>query len=424
MAKTYMDNQKYMIRVLVEVKGKASKDDIIGAVFGQTEGLLGKDMDLRNLQEHAKIGRLEPEGQITYSPVNNTTTAIFNLPSSLDIEKTVIIAAALETIDKVGPHSAVFTVEKISDTRQEKRAKIKNRAKELLQKFLEEKQIDVGEIEKELREHIAKKNIIQLVPGNDKIVAHKEYDLQDSVIFVEGKADVQNLVYYGIKNVVSVGGVSDVIPDKIREIANKKEVILFLDGDNGAKKVAENLISRGVKIDYIAQAPAGKEVEELVGKEIHTALRKKRYVGSIDFSNRDNLYQLIDSILKESEQNEPEDTEDKPEQIAEQTADTAKPQINHASYLSNIIGKKQALILYRDNNTEITDMKNIIPKLKEKAQEIMAIYIDGLIPDSVISTIASTNAEYLGITNPNAKYTIKSKLGKNNKNIRVVSLDD
>ncbi|MCS7122555.1 MAG: toprim domain-containing protein [Candidatus Micrarchaeota archaeon] len=430
MGKTYMDNLKYLIRVIVEVKGKVGKEDIIGAVFGQTEGLLGRDMDLRALQDSGKIGRLEPEGELSYSQNTKSTTAILRLPSSLEIEKTVMIGAALETIDKVGPYPAVFQVDKILDMRTEKRAKIRNRAKELLQKFLDEEEIDPKEIENELKRFFSDKNIIQLVSNNDKIVAHREYDMFDEIIFVEGRADVENLISYGIKNVVSVGGVSESIPSKIKEIAEKRSVILFLDGDSGAKRVARNLIEAGVKIDYVARAPDGKEVEELTKKEIYSALKRKRQIDPESKNLAEELERIINTLSKENQEEDEEqqrdssDTQTPPKDSNTKTQDDTP---NHLEYLKQIIGKKQVLMLFNDRTTRVVEALNLIPELKDNIQNLMAIYIDGImIPDKALQMIASSESvKYLGYTNPNAKYSLQTKLqnfGK--KNIKVVSLDD
>ncbi|MBU4086290.1 MAG: hypothetical protein KKB21_01795, partial [Nanoarchaeota archaeon] len=59
-----------------------------------------------------------------------------------------------------------------------------------------------------------------------------------------------------------------------------KEITLFVDGDRGGKLIARNVVDNA-RIDFIAVAPDGKEVEELQGKEILTALRRK--IPSKDF---------------------------------------------------------------------------------------------------------------------------------------------
>ena len=42
-----------------EIEGVVEKPDVIGAVFGQTEGLFGPELELRELQKSGRIGRIE-----------------------------------------------------------------------------------------------------------------------------------------------------------------------------------------------------------------------------------------------------------------------------------------------------------------------------------------------------------------------------
>lgn len=116
MAKTYLSAVKYEVLANYEVKGVVEKPDIVGAIFGQCEGLLGEDMDLKELQQAGKIGRIE----ITVNKGKGTTSGEVIIPSSLDQVKTSILAATIETVEKVGPFEAKVKVLKIGDTRKEK----------------------------------------------------------------------------------------------------------------------------------------------------------------------------------------------------------------------------------------------------------------------------------------------------------------
>ena len=51
--------RKYEIKGKIKVDGVVDKSDVIGAIFGQTEGLMGEELDLRDLQKSARIGRIE-----------------------------------------------------------------------------------------------------------------------------------------------------------------------------------------------------------------------------------------------------------------------------------------------------------------------------------------------------------------------------
>ena len=59
MAKISPTSIKYSIIANFVAEGPFQKPDVIGALFGQTEGLLGSDMELRELQKEGKIGRIE-----------------------------------------------------------------------------------------------------------------------------------------------------------------------------------------------------------------------------------------------------------------------------------------------------------------------------------------------------------------------------
>lgn len=47
----YASTAKYVVEARFTVEGVVEKPDVIGAIFGQTEGLFGPDLDLRELQK-------------------------------------------------------------------------------------------------------------------------------------------------------------------------------------------------------------------------------------------------------------------------------------------------------------------------------------------------------------------------------------
>ncbi len=266
MAKTYLDTVKYVVKARIDVDGLVEKPDVVGAIFGQTEGLLGEDLDLRELQKSGRIGRIEVE----LENKNGKTTGVLTVPSSLDKAETAIIAAALETVDRVGPCEAKITVETIEDTRAKKREYIIQRAKELLRKLIEEKMPESKELADMVRAEVRQAELVEY--GPEKIPAGPEVDSAEEVIVVEGRADVLNLLKHGFKNVISLKGAK--IPKTIIELSKKKTITLFIDGDRGGDIIAKQL-AEVAEIDFIARAPDGKEVEELTRKEIIKALRNK-----------------------------------------------------------------------------------------------------------------------------------------------------
>jgi len=265
MAKISPTSIKYSVIADFVAEGPFQKPDVIGALFGQTEGLLGSDMELRELQKEGKIGRIE----VDLKTSEGKTTGEIIIPSALDKTETTIIAAALETIDKIGPTNAKITIRCIEDVRGSKRDYIMERAKQLLAGIKNEG-MDSVEIDTELREssRVAK----AILYGPEELSAGPEIEAESEIIVVEGRADVLNLLRYGIKNVIGMQGTK--FPKTISKLSETKEVTLFVDGDRGGKLIAQNVFDNA-KVEYIAVAPDGKEVEELSGKEIHQALRRK-----------------------------------------------------------------------------------------------------------------------------------------------------
>jgi DNA primase len=256
---------KYLIEARVEVNGVVDKNDVVGAVFGQTEGLFSSEFDLRELQKGGKIGRIE----ITVSVQDKKTYGKIMVPTALDKYSTALIAAMIESVERVGPYNAVVKIEKIHDLRAERRKKIIERARAILYEWEKSKIPEEDEILKELEESLLRAKMIEL--GPERAPAGPDAEKSDELIIVEGRADVVNLLRHGYANVIAVEGVK--IPEYVKNLANRKRrVIAFLDGDRGGDMILYQLHSSGVKIDEVARAPYGKEVEELTGKEILDAL--------------------------------------------------------------------------------------------------------------------------------------------------------
>ena len=281
MGKTYIDTVKYTIHSKFSVDGLVEKPDVVGAIFGQTEGLLGEELDLRDLQKNGRIGRIE----VNTSNGGGRTTGLIKIPSSLDRIETAVIAAAMETVDRVGPCDAKFEIERIEDNRDAKRKKIIDKAKSLFKDMLNDQIPDSKEIIELVRSDVRMDETVNY--GNDKLVASKGMEKSDEIIVVEGRADVLNLLRNDIDNVVAIGGAR--ITPSIVELTKKKDVTVFLDGDRGGDIILNELVSAGAEIDFVARAPAGTEVEELTRKELIKALRNKipfgQYFNEKDMSN-------------------------------------------------------------------------------------------------------------------------------------------
>lgn len=266
MGKIDLGTTKYVVHAKIETSGIVDKPDVVGAIFGQTEGLLGNELDLRELQKTGRMGRIE----VTLNTSKGKSKGVVTIPSSLDKVETAILAAALETIDRVGPCEASMTVTSIEDVRTSKRKQVISRAKEILVTMVEEIMPDTMEITDEVKESVRLKEITSY--GKEKLPAGPNVANSDAIIIVEGRADVINLLKSGIKNAVAVEGTS--VPPVIASLSREKTVTAFLDGDRGGDLILRELLQIG-EIDYVARAPADKEVEELTKKEIFKALRNK-----------------------------------------------------------------------------------------------------------------------------------------------------
>ena len=257
---------KYLIKAKISTDGVVEKPDVVGAIFGQTEGLLGDELDLRDLQKSGKIGRIEVE----IDSKKGRTDGYVLIPSGLDQVESSILAASLETIDRIGPCKAKVEVESIEDVRIQKRHKIVERAEALYKRMSESGKSVSESIVASVREEVEKGEII--IYGEDKLPAGPSVKDSDSIIVVEGRSDILNLLRYGIKNTIAVQGTN--IPRTVQKLSKERTVTVFLDGDRGGDLILKEML-QVAEIDFVARAPPGTEVEELTYKQIVKALRYK-----------------------------------------------------------------------------------------------------------------------------------------------------
>ncbi len=257
---------KYLIHAQINANGIVEKPDVVGAVFGQTEGLLSNDLDLRELQRTGRIGRI----QVNIRSNSGRAKGEIVIPSSLDRVETAILAASLETINRVGPCEAEIQTTHVEDVRAVKREQVVNRAKEIYKKMVESVGPTSMRMIEEVREAMRVHEISEY--GEDRLPAGPSIHTSDAIIVVEGRSDVLNLLKYGIKNTVAVEGVS--VPRSIGELSKKRTTTAFVDGDRGGELILKELLQIG-DVDYITRAPKGKEVEDLEKDEVLVALRDK-----------------------------------------------------------------------------------------------------------------------------------------------------
>ncbi len=355
MAKISPVSIKYMIYANFEAEGALEKPDVIGALFGQTEGLLGADLEMRELQKEGKLGRIEVELERN----QKRTTGVIKIPTALDQSETTLIAAAVETIEKIGPCDAQIEVEKIEDVRGNKRDYIVERAKKLMMEI--EGSTDSREISNEIKDS-AKMADVQKY-GEDKLpcgnISGKE------VIVVEGRADVLNLMKNNVQNVIAMNGTK--LPDSIKKLSQEKEITLFVDGDRGGKLIVQNVVDNA-NVKYITTAPDGKEVEELTGKEIFMNLRKKVSVEEYFRRNKSNYrnFEKPREIVKEIELSE--DDKAKLKKLSDENQGTGKAIILNES-------------LEEIKKVSVKGLGGSLRRIKEKPKVII---IDGTVTSSII----------------------------------------
>jgi DNA primase len=262
--KVYIDNPKYVIVVRFTVDGKISVTDIIGTIFTMMEGYF-KDLNLKELQQKGKVGRIE----VDLESSKEISQGYLYIPTLLDLLETCILAASIETINKVGAFNAKFEVVNIEDKRRFNKEYIYKRAKEIAQKVIEES-LNAEEIIKNLKKELLKSMIKYY--GVEKLPGGPNLESKEELILVEGKADVNNLLEKGYTNVLGIEGKYDAT--YLRKLIPEKEAILFVDSDKGGEFIIREMLSR-YPIDYVALSLPGKEVEELSKKEIEICLRNK-----------------------------------------------------------------------------------------------------------------------------------------------------
>ncbi len=257
------DTDKYLIHADVTADGVVERNDVVGAIFGQTEGLLGTDLDLRTLQQSSKVGRID----VSINSQNGQSFGRITIASGLDRVETAILAASLETIERIGPCRSTVDVERIEDVRAAKRREVVERAKGLLGAF-EESTMSSAELVEQVRESVRTGDIesYEGLPAGPRVADG------DAIVVVEGRADVLTLLEYGIKNAIAVEGTN--VPDAVADLTGEHTVTAFLDGDRGGDLILKEL-AQVADVDYVAVAPAGKSVEDLSREEVHDALRGK-----------------------------------------------------------------------------------------------------------------------------------------------------
>ncbi|MDP3104791.1 MAG: DNA primase DnaG [Candidatus Methanoperedens sp.] len=397
------DTTKYIIHAKIKADGVIERPDVIGAIFGQTEGLIGADLDLRELQKSGRIGRLE----VNIKSNMGKSMGTIDIPSSLDKVETSVLAASLETIDRIGPCIANIGIVKIEDVRSSKRKKVIERAKQIMSEMFDEMLPESQEITDEVRQSLRIEEIMGY--GKENIPMGPNVIDSDAIIVVEGRADVLNLLRYGIKNAIAVGGTN--VPQPVADLCKKKTVTAFTDGDRGGELIIKELL-QVADIDFIARAPDGKGVEELVQKEILKSLRQKIPVEqAFDYYqvSKKRRFAIMDAARKKmggksepavSRETDIELPDEEPEQMAEQiveperqkpvrwAAEEAPKEAKESvfqEHISQLSGSLSARMLDESNNIiQEVPVRDLANALKDINGNITSVVFDGVITQRIV----------------------------------------
>lgn len=382
---------KYIIHASVYIDGVVEKPDVIGAIFGQTEGLLGSEMDLRELQRSGKVGRIEVDLKVE----NNKTIGEIRIPTSLNRFETSLIAATLETVTRIGPTHATIKIQKIEDVRKTKVQHILERARDLLNKLINEELPDPKELLLYLEYSQNMKTLIEY--GSEKLPAGPDVDRSEEIILVEGRADVLNLLRYGITNVIALNGLN--VPKTVIELSKKKIITTFFDGDRGGDLLVKECMLSGVDIDFVAKPDPGKEVEELSRKEIMKALKNR-----VAFDQVRMYYEKLEGSIEEVKVMREE------KKIKDPVLQKLK------THMENVFKTDQAVLL--DDNLNVIN-KVPVEKLDEvlmKSQNISYLVMDGILTRELLELIER---------NTNIKYVICiDSIQKSSNKVKIYTISD
>ena len=373
------NSSKYVIRASIRANGVVNKSDVVGAVFGQTEGLLGDELDLRDLQKSGRMGRVEVEVK---SDKGKSSGEIV-ISSSMDQVETSVFAAALETVERVGPCKATVKVTALEDSRNSKREVIIERARNLLIDLIKDSRSAGSTITDTVRQVLQTEEIVRF---KGKLPAGPNVETSDAVIVVEGRGDVLNLLRHGIKNAVAVEGTN--IPSSVSDLSKERTVTAFMDGDRGGEMIIQELL-QVAEIDFIARAPDNTEVEHLTHKQIMKCLRDK--VSAELFMEQNKWSRPGSKPPKKAPKSKGKDSkkkDPKPAPKEEAPSEPVKASPAFAEQLDQLQGTKNARLLVGDEVADEVSISGLQEVLEtHKNNGVNTLVMDGIITQRLIELV-------------------------------------
>ena len=373
------NSSKYVIRASIRANGVVNKSDVVGAVFGQTEGLLGDELDLRDLQKSGRMGRVE----VDIKSDKGKSSGEIVISSSMDQVETSVFAAALETVERVGPCKATVKVVALEDSRNSKREVIIERARNLLIDLIKDSRSAGSTITDTVRQVLQTEEIVRF-KGN--LPAGPNVETSDAVIVVEGRGDVLNLLRHGIKNAVAVEGTN--IPSSVSDLSKERTVTAFMDGDRGGEMIIQELL-QVAEIDFIARAPDNTEVEHLTHKQIMKCLRDK--VSAELFMEQNKWSRPGSKSAKKAPKSKGKDSkkkDPKPAPKAEAPSEPVKASPVFAEQLDQLQGSKNARLLIDEEVADEVSISGLQEVLEtHKNNGVNTLVMDGIITQRLIELV-------------------------------------
>ena len=371
------NSSKYVIRASIKANGVVNKSDVVGAVFGQTEGLLGDELDLRDLQKSGRMGRVE----VDVKSDKGKSSGEIVISSSMDQVETSVFAAALETVERVGPCKATVKVTTLEDSRTSKREVIIERARNLLIDLIKDSRSAGSTITDTVRQVLQTEEIVRF-KGN--LPAGPNVETSDAVIVVEGRSDVLNLLRHGIKNAVAVEGTN--IPSSVSNLSKERTVTAFMDGDRGGEMIIQELL-QVAEIDFIARAPDNTEVEHLTHKQIMKCLRDK--VSAELFMEQNKWSRPDAKSSKAPAKSKGKTKSSKKAEIKEEVPkEPVKASPVFVEQIDQLQGTKNARLLVGDEVADEVSISGLQEVLEtHKNNGVNALIMDGIITQRLIELV-------------------------------------
>ena len=207
-----------------------------------------------------------------------------------------------------------------------------------------------------------------------------------SLIIVEGRNDVRNLLNCGVKNAISADG-SGNIKQELIDLANGKEsVTVAIDGDRGGEMLFMQLYDM-MKVDHVAQAPVGQEWELLPQKTVTMCLQKK--VEAAKFKHQ------LDKKIAEDDEKYGGDKEWDKGMDETYEKETAPADIQELFDKVDEMGKNKAVIRFADGTFSDEIGPSKLEAALSEAEEAEAVLINGSVTEKVLNYVNQSSASTL-----------------------------